>query len=178
MTLEHGLLDGQLRRTPCDVVAWPHWVPFRAGGNGRGFDSKRMSSKQPINKEVNREMLAKADEARRRTFLVVAVDFVRTDARVLGLATGVDSFLLIDLHVLMALKDEGFIVATALATVQLQHSGRPVATDFDSVPLAVVDGDGSQPQILLFRSEAVQIEAESKSSVLDLKKNGRGEKGQ
>lgn len=46
-TAAQGAFDGQLRRTPCDVVAWPHCVPFSAGGSGSGLDSSRMSSKQP-----------------------------------------------------------------------------------------------------------------------------------
>lgn len=86
------------------------------------------------------------------TFLVVTVDFVRTDARILGLAAGVDTLLLVDLHVLVTLENERLIVATALASVQLQHSSRSVTTDFDSVPLSVVNGNGRQPQVFFFRS--------------------------
>ena len=56
------------------------------------------------------------------TFLVIAVDFVGSDAGVLGLASGVDTFLLVDLHPLVAFEDERFVVATALASVQFQHS--------------------------------------------------------
>jgi hypothetical protein len=74
------------------------------------------------------------------------------------------------LHVLVALEDEGFVVTAAFSTVQFQHGGRSETTHFDRVPLAVVDGDGRQPQIFLFRSQAVQIEAESQSAVLDLRK--------
>ena len=80
---------------------------------------------------------------RGRTFLVVAVDFVGADARIFRFSSGVDTLLLVDLHVLMALEDEGFIVTSAFSTVQLQHGGRSETTHFDRVPLAVVDGDGS-----------------------------------
>lgn len=103
-----------------------------------------------------------------QTFLIVAVDFVRADARVFCLATSVDTLLLIDLHVLVTLEDERFIVTTAFTTVQFQHGGRTVTTNFNRVPLAIVDGDGRQPQILFFRSQAVQIETESQPAVLDL----------
>jgi len=47
MTLAHGLFDGQFLSRFRAIVAWPHWVPFIAGGSGRCFPSNLMSSKQP-----------------------------------------------------------------------------------------------------------------------------------
>ena len=39
MTLAHGLLEGQFFFRFLAIVAWPHWVPFRAGGSGRCLPS-------------------------------------------------------------------------------------------------------------------------------------------
>lgn len=39
ITFEQGLLDKQLRSKFRAIVAWPHCVPFIAGGNGRCFPS-------------------------------------------------------------------------------------------------------------------------------------------
>jgi hypothetical protein len=109
----------------------------------------------------------------KRTFLVVTIDFVGADASVFGFSSSVDTLLFIDLHVLVALEDERFIVTTAFSSIQLQHGGRSETTYFNRVPLAVIDGDGRQPQIFFFRSQAVQIEAESQSAVFDLNDNGK-----
>ncbi|CAG2063935.1 unnamed protein product [Timema podura] len=47
ITLAHGLLEGQFLSRLRAMVAWPHWVPFMAGGKGRCFPSSLMSSRQP-----------------------------------------------------------------------------------------------------------------------------------
>lgn len=47
ITLAHGLFDGQFLSRFRAIVAWPHWVPFMAGGSGRCFPSNLISSKQP-----------------------------------------------------------------------------------------------------------------------------------
>lgn len=39
ITFAHGLFDGQLRSKFLAIVAWPHWVPFIAGGSGKCFPS-------------------------------------------------------------------------------------------------------------------------------------------
>lgn len=39
MTFEHGLFDGQFRSKFRAIVAWPHCVPFIAGGSGRCLPS-------------------------------------------------------------------------------------------------------------------------------------------
>ena len=103
-----------------------------------------------------------------RTFLVVAVHFVRPDSGVFRFASGVDAFLLVDLHPLVALELERLVVATTFSAIQFQHSRRSVAGDAHRVPLAVVDGDGRQPQVPLIRPQAVQIEAEAQPAVFDL----------
>jgi hypothetical protein len=39
ITLAQGLFDGQFFLRFLAIVAWPHWVPFRAGGRGRCLPS-------------------------------------------------------------------------------------------------------------------------------------------
>lgn len=39
MTLAHGLLDGQFLSKFLAIVAWPHCVPFIAGGSGKCLPS-------------------------------------------------------------------------------------------------------------------------------------------
>lgn len=46
MTLAHGLLDGQLRSRFRAMVAWPHWVPFMAGGRGKCLPSSLVVKKK------------------------------------------------------------------------------------------------------------------------------------
>ena len=52
MTLAQGLFEGQFRCKFLAIVAWPHWVPFKAGGNGKCLPSKRISSMQPFEKSL------------------------------------------------------------------------------------------------------------------------------
>ena len=99
----------------------------------------------------------------------VRVDFEGSDAGVLGLAAGVDSLLLVDRHHLVAGEDEGVVVPPAFAAVQGEDGDGAVALHLDGVPLAVVDEDGRQPDLLLLRSERVQVVAEAQFAVLNLK---------
>jgi hypothetical protein len=91
------------------------------------------------------------------TFLVVGVHLEGAHSGVFGLAAGVDALLFVHQEPLVAGEVEGFVVATALAAVQLQSGGGTVATDAGHVPLTVVHGDGAQPDVLLLGAKRVQI---------------------
>ena len=39
----------------------------------------------------------------------------------------------------------------------------------DGVPVSIVDGDSSEPQVSFFRAQAVEIEAESQPAVFNLR---------
>lgn len=45
MTFAQGLLDGQFRSRFRAIVAWPHWVPFIAGGRGKCLPSSLFDHK-------------------------------------------------------------------------------------------------------------------------------------
>lgn len=68
----------------------------------------------------------------------------------------------------MTLEDERFVVTSTFTAVQFENGGRTVTIHAYRVPLAVIDCDGCEPKILLFRAEAVEIEAETQSSFFDL----------
>ena len=68
----------------------------------------------------------------------------------------------------MPFEDECVIVAPALAAVECEDGGGPVARDLGRVPLPVVDVDGRQPDLLLLGAQRVEVVAEAQPRVLDL----------
>jgi len=69
---------------------------------------------------------------------------------------------------LVADKKEGVVVPPAFSAVQRQDGGGAVARDLDDVPLAVVDVDSAQPDLLLLRPQGVEVVAELELALLDL----------
>ena len=107
-------------------------------------------------------------KVKKKTFLVVAVNFVGTNTRVFCFPSSIDTLLLVHLHVLVAFEDERLVVAPTFTTVQLEHSGRTVTVHAHRMPLTIVDCDGRQPKVLLFRTQAVEVKAEAQTSIFDL----------
>ena len=52
ITFAQGLLEGQFLCRFLAMVAWPHWVPLRAGGRGKCLPSSRISSIHPFEKSL------------------------------------------------------------------------------------------------------------------------------
>lgn len=95
MTFAHGLFDGQFLSTFLAIVAWPHCVPFVAGGSGKYRPSKRMSSRQPAGEKTIWRIETETGQPVVFTFLEVAVNFERPDAGVFRFAARVHPFLFV-----------------------------------------------------------------------------------
>ena len=52
ITFAQGLLEGQFLCKFLAMVAWPHWVPLRAGGRGKCLPSSLISSIHPFEKSL------------------------------------------------------------------------------------------------------------------------------
>lgn len=102
------------------------------------------------------------------TFLIIGVNLERANASVLGLATRVDTFLLVHQEPLMTLEGEGLVESSSFAAIQFQRRRGSVSRHSDRVPLPVIDGYCRQPDIALLRPKAIQIVPEVQPAVFDL----------
>lgn len=99
---------------------------------------------------------------------VVRVDFKSPDACVLGLATSIDTLLLVHGHHLMADELKGVVVSSTFTTINGQDGGRAISLNLGRVPLTIIHVDGAEPNLSFLGPERVQVVPEAQFAVLNL----------